>query len=89
MLNGFEGIAETPFGEFVRENVIKHLTQSPICLGENSWLYGVDYSRHKEVTKKKDNGQKKFYHLRLSTERFCSIAGKQARYHLYKTCTQG
>ena len=53
MLNGFEGIAETPFGEFVRENVIKHLTQSPICLGENSWLYGVDYSRHKEVTKKK------------------------------------
>jgi predicted MPP superfamily phosphohydrolase len=40
MLNGFEGVNETPFGEFVRENVIEHLTNKPICLGENSWIYG-------------------------------------------------
>ena len=56
MLNGFEGVNETPFGEFVRENVIEHLTNKPICLGENSWIYGIDYSKHKEVTKNKLNG---------------------------------
>ena len=53
MLNGFEGIAETPFGEFVRENVIKHLTNYPNLFKGGKLFLDMDRLFYiKNVTKK-------------------------------------
>lgn len=59
MFNGMVNTANTVFGEFVKEDVIKYLTQVPIYKAfnviennveatKNIIIIGVDYSKHKE-----------------------------------------
>lgn len=60
MFNGMAQTNETVFGEFVREGVINHLSSTPICktfrapdnLDKEVVVYGVDYSKHKEIVQK-------------------------------------
>lgn len=61
MFNGMAQTTETVFGEFVREEVINYLTTSPIYktfrapdnLDKDVVIYGVDYSKHKEIVQAK------------------------------------
>lgn len=61
MFNGLAQTSNTVFGEFVRENVINYLTAAPIFksfvapdgLNKDIVIYGVDYSKHKEVVQQK------------------------------------
>ncbi len=57
MFNGMVQTDNTVFGEFVREDVLKHLTRAPIIKvfrgpdnrDRNIFIVGIDYSKHKEV----------------------------------------
>lgn len=60
MFNGMAQTSNTVFGEFVREDVIKHLTGTPlykafniiedgITKTKNIVIFGIDYNKHKEV----------------------------------------
>ena len=61
MFNGLNQTTKTVFGEFVREEVINYLTTKPLYKSfktptgviKNIMVYGVDYSKHKELVQAK------------------------------------
>ena len=63
MFNGMAQTDNTVFGEFIREDVVKHITQEPICKvfaapnGTNKAIriFGIDYSKHKEIVQQELN----------------------------------
>lgn len=61
MFNGMESTNETVFGELVREDVIKYLVKEPYIkvfrnpqenIDKNICVFGIDYSKHKELVEK-------------------------------------
>ena len=57
MFNGMVQTDNTVFGEFVKEDVIKHLTREPLIkvfrcpdnVDRDICIFGIDYSKHKEI----------------------------------------